>query len=61
VLPRFAPSLGGASDIWPLLAVLGAAGLAVEWLLYGRFRRSRFSIGPMLLRRKSRAASEARQ
>lgn len=61
VIPRFAPSFGGASDIWQWLATLGAAGLALEWLLYGRFRRARFRIGPMLLRRKSRAASEARQ
>lgn len=59
-IPRFAPSLDGSSDIWPWLAVLGAIGLIAEWMLYGRFRRSRFQIGPMLLRRKSRAATEAR-
>jgi hypothetical protein len=60
-IPRFAPSLDGSSDIWPWLAVLGALGLAIEWMLYGRFRRARFRIGPMLLRRKSRAAAEVRQ
>jgi hypothetical protein len=27
-------------DLWPLLAVLGAIGLAAEWLLFGRARRS---------------------
>jgi len=26
-------------DLWRLLAVLGAAGLAIEWLLFGRARR----------------------
>lgn len=60
-IPRFAPSMDGSSDIWPWLAVLGALGLAAEWMLYGRFRRARFKIGPMLLRRKSRTATEARQ
>jgi hypothetical protein len=61
-IPRFAPSLGESSDIWPWLAVLGAAGLAIEWLIYGRFRRIRFQLAPMLLlRRKSKAAVEARR
>jgi hypothetical protein len=60
-IPRFAPSLDGSSDLWPWLAVLGALGLIAEWMLYGRFRRARFHIGPILLRRKSRAAAEARQ
>jgi hypothetical protein len=59
-IPRFAPALDGSSDIWPWLAILGATGLAAEWLIYGRFRRARFQIGPMLLRRK-RAAAEARR
>jgi hypothetical protein len=60
-IPRFAPSLDGSSDIWPWLAILGAAGLALEWFLYGRFRRGRFAVGPMLMKRRSRAASEARR
>jgi hypothetical protein len=60
-IPRFAASLDGSSDIWPFLAILGGLGLALEWFLYGRFRRGRFAIGPMLLKRRSKAASEARQ
>jgi hypothetical protein len=60
-IPRFAPSLDGSSDIWPWLALLAAAGLALEWMLYGRFRRGRFGMAPILLRRKSRPASEARR
>ncbi len=40
-IPRFAPALDRSSDLWPLLALLGAAGLLVEWLLYGRGRRPR--------------------
>jgi hypothetical protein len=58
-IPRFAPSFDGSSDIWPWLALLGAAGLVIEWLLYGRFRRVRFQLGPMLLRKRSNAAAEA--
>jgi hypothetical protein len=60
-IPRFTPSLDGSSDIWQWLAILGALGLAVEWFLYGRYRRSHFQIEPMLLRRKSRATTEARR
>lgn len=60
-IPRFAPSLDGSSDIWPWLAMLGAAGLALEWFLYGRFRRGRFAIGPILMKRTARSASEARR
>jgi len=41
-IPRFAPLLEAASDVWPWLALLGAAGLLAEWLLYGRFRVARF-------------------
>jgi hypothetical protein len=59
-IPRFAPALDGSSDIWPWLAGLAALGFGIEWMLYGRFRRSRFQLGPMLLRRKSRAVTEAR-
>ncbi len=59
-IPRFSAALSGASDIWPWLALLGAAGLALEWMLYGRFRRGRFAVKTMLLRRKSTAA-EARR
>jgi len=58
-IPRFSPVLDGSSDLWPWLALAGAAGLLVEWLLYGRFRRGGRMARPMLLRRK--AAVEARR
>jgi hypothetical protein len=63
-IPRFAPVLDGSSDLWPVLALLGAAGLLAEWLLYGRFRRMRAAgrvvLRPILLRRR-KAAAEARR
>jgi hypothetical protein len=31
------------ADIWPWLALLGGAGLLIEWILYGRFRTARFA------------------
>ena len=43
-IPHFAPSLPTASDWWPWLALLGAAGLLAEWLLFGRFRIARFAV-----------------
>lgn len=60
-IPRFSAAVGGSTDIWPWLALLGAAGLALEWVLYGRFRRGRFALTPMLLKRRSSAATEARR
>jgi hypothetical protein len=35
--------LDHVTDIWPWLALLGGAGLLIEWLLYGRFRMARFA------------------
>jgi hypothetical protein len=58
-IPRFAPVLDSSSEIWQILALLGAAGLLAEWLLYGRFRRARAAgrvvLRPMLLRRRKPA------
>jgi hypothetical protein len=42
-IPRFNVVLEHVADIWPWLALLGGAGLLVEWLLYGRFRLARFA------------------
>jgi hypothetical protein len=42
-IPRFNAVLEHVSDIWPWLALLGGAGLLIEWLLYGRFRLARFA------------------
>jgi hypothetical protein len=38
-IPRFARFVETSSDLWPLLALAGALGLLIEWVLYGRFRR----------------------
>jgi len=42
-IPRFNVVLEHVADIWPWLALLGGAGLLIEWLLYGRFRLARFA------------------
>ena len=50
-------------DAFMAMALAGAAGLAAEWLLYGRFRRAGRPLGaarPVLLRRKSEAAGVRR-
>lgn len=59
-IPHFAPVLDSSTDIWPLLALLGAAGLAAEWLLYGRFRRMQRG-RPLVMRRKAGETLEARR
>jgi hypothetical protein len=38
-VPRFADGWRPATELWPWLALLGAAGLITEWILYGRFSR----------------------
>ncbi len=38
-IPVFRPTPGGATDLWPLLALLGAAGLVTEWFLFGQTHR----------------------
>jgi hypothetical protein len=43
-MPRFARFAEPASDLWPWLALLGAAGLVVEWLLFARNRGRRRSV-----------------
>ena len=63
-IPHFAGVLDSAKDLWPWLALLGAAALMAEWLMYGRFRRGGREAGlprPVLLRRKARRPSEARR
>jgi hypothetical protein len=66
-VPRFAAVFSRSSDLWPWLALAGAAGLLAEWLLFGGGQRLRrpvrqfrsFALRPFLLRR--RAGSEARR
>ncbi len=63
-IPRFNQVLDGASDLWPWLALAGGAGLFLEWLLFGRFRRvraGRRTLRTMLLRRKASASAEVRR
>ncbi len=38
-LPRQSPIQPAARDIWQWLALLGAAGLFADWMLYGRMQR----------------------
>ncbi len=38
-LPRLGERLRSSHDLWQILALLGGLGLAVEWLLFGRFNR----------------------
>jgi hypothetical protein len=59
-IPHFSQTMDAASDVWPLLALLGAAGLFLEWILYGSFRR-RAIARPMLLRRERAAAIGVRR
>jgi hypothetical protein len=52
-IPHFTPILESASDLWPWLALAGGAGLALEWWLYGRFRRARKAAQPVVLRKRA--------
>jgi len=54
-IPRFAAPLREATDLWRWLALAGGAGLLVEWILYGRFRRraARIARRPMTMKRAS--------
>lgn len=38
-IPSFAAMTDAFTDLWPWLAVAGAAALFAEWMLFGRFRR----------------------
>jgi hypothetical protein len=58
-IPRFDAVLEHVSDIWPWLALVGGAGLLVEWLLYGRFRMARFA--PRVMAHNAAAPAEVRQ
>jgi hypothetical protein len=60
-IPHFSAIIESASDLWPWLAVAGAAGLLAEWILFGRFRRIAAISRPVLLRRKASAPMEVRR
>lgn len=53
-IPRV-PQTGGATDIWPWLALVGASGLLAEWLLFGSFRQRRLrrSSAPVVMKKAS--------
>ena len=53
-VPRFAPVAPGSLDLWQWLALLGGAGLLLEWLLYGRQRRlARLQRAPVAMQKAS--------
>jgi hypothetical protein len=56
-IPHFARLVDTTSDLWPVLALAGALGLLVEWVLYGRFRRGPKRTVP--IRRTAEEAVEA--
>ncbi|MBZ5621054.1 MAG: BatA and WFA domain-containing protein [Acidobacteriia bacterium] len=60
-IPHFATVFDSSTDIWPWLAIAGAAGLLVEWILFGRFRRAHAVPRPVLLRRKATIPLEVRR
>jgi hypothetical protein len=43
-IPAFNESVRRSSDLWPYLALLGAALLIGEWLAYGRYSATRLRI-----------------
>jgi hypothetical protein len=59
-IPRAAQMSEVSRDVWPWLALAGAAGLLVEWFFFGRFRRT-LVIRPAVLRRKSAAVVGVRR
>ena len=59
-IPRASQVSEGSTELWPWLAVAGAAGLFAEWLLFGRFRRA-LVIRPAVMRRKTAGMAGARR
>ena len=59
-VPRFTAVLDRSSELWPVLAVLGALGLLAEWLLYGRTHRHRLGLRTIIFRRKSTGSNQSR-
>ncbi|MGA3019087.1 MAG: BatA and WFA domain-containing protein [Bryobacteraceae bacterium] len=59
-IPRFFPVVDGSFDLWPWLALLGAAGLLGEWFFFGRFRLARFAARPGVVRKEPVPAEVSR-
>jgi hypothetical protein len=59
-IPRFFPALDRSFDLWPWLALLGAAGLLAEWFFFGRFRLARFAVRSGGLRKAPAPAEVSR-
>ncbi len=55
-IPANRESSGASRDLWQLLAILGATGLLVEWLLFGQMRRR-----PLRMRALSFTRTRARK
>jgi hypothetical protein len=58
-IPHFNVVMEHVTDIWPWLALLGALGLLVEWLKYGRFRMAQLATRTMT--HKSAETAEVRR
>jgi len=56
-MPSRAPYEPSAKDIWQWLAVLGAAGLIADWILFGRMRRGWVAATQMIPKMPWRKAS----
>jgi hypothetical protein len=56
-IPRITVSSASVTEIWPWLAVLGALGLLVDWILFGRNRAVRFPARDAAPAREWRKAS----
>ncbi|HWC95395.1 MAG TPA: VWA domain-containing protein [Candidatus Sulfopaludibacter sp.] len=59
-IPHFSLVVDSTIEIWPWLAVAGAFGLLLEWILFGSFRRSLGAI-PLMMRHKQESAPEVRR
>jgi hypothetical protein len=60
-VPRVSVAGGGPGDYWPWFAIAGGAVMLAEWLIYGRFRRTRrLALGTLLFRRKAASSGVRR-
>ena len=59
-IPRFSQVFDTSSDLWPWLAIAGALGLLVEWLMFARFRRTA-KARPVMLHSRTPISQEVRR
>jgi hypothetical protein len=58
-IPSFVPIADAFTDLWPWLAIAGSAAIFAEWMLFGRFRRTRTILTARL--GQKRAVAEVRR